>query len=596
MITSRFANSFSKTGDRFLLSAPLGRNVRLGLKDSAARIMTSIDENPKTENRKKTFPALLYALPGLSAMIRWVQPNLIYFQTTRQPILWLMGLVAGAGVGVATIVFRELLGIFQLVWLQDMSELVATAARNRPWWVVLLAPAAGGLVVGLILERLMPGKRAFGVADVIEARVLTARSIPLASGVCSALVSAISLGFGASAGREGPVVHLSATLSSFLAGKLGLGGRTKRILLACGVASAVSASFNAPIAGVLFAHEVFLGHYAASAFVPVVIASVSGTILSRLYFGETAAFIVPDYQITSYWEFPAFALLGVVSAFVAIGFQTSLIGADWLARNIDIRLWMRPVIGGFAIGAIAIAYPEILGVGYEATNQALHGRLSIIMLLSLLAMKTLATAITFASRFGGGVFSPALYLGAMAGGAFGLIAAGVFPELASSGGVYAILGMGAVAASVIGAPISTALIVFELTGGYTLTIALLITVSISYGLTLALHGRSFFHWQLEMRGLFVQDGPHKYLIQTAHVREIMHPLPAPKPFDPASGSYLRPADTLETALRAFDSGGEHCIPVVSPDDAATMIGHLFQVDVLRKFNSALVDASEEEHR
>ena len=558
--------------------------------------------NPKPKRRtmlKRRLDSLL-ALPKLEVLIQWIRPNVTYFQTTRQPTLWLFGLTTGTCVGAAAIGFRELIGLFQLLWLQDMSEFVVTAARNQPWWVILVTPAIGGLIVGIMLEKLMTGKRTFGVADVIATRAQTSQRIPFRQGLYSALISTISLGFGASAGREGPVVHLGATISSFFSHKLGHGGRATRILLACGVASAVSASFNAPIAGVLFAHEVILGHYAASAFVPIVISSVAGTILSRLYFGETAAFIIPDYQITSYWEFPAFALLGVVCALVAIGFQATLVGADWTARHVNMRLWMRPVLGGLLIGGIALLYPEILGVGYEATNQALKGELPLIMLVSLLIVKTLATAITLASRFGGGVFSPALYLGAMTGGAYGLFAAGLFPDLASSGGLYAIIGMGAVAASVIGAPISTVLIVFELTGGYTLTIALLITIAISHGITQALHGRSFFHWQLEMRGLFIQDGPHKYIGKNTHIREIMRPIPddeTVEPFDPGSGKvYLRPADTLETALRSFGSRDNHHIPVVDQKDATKIIAYVYHVDVLSQFNSALINASEEEHR
>ena len=288
------------------------------------------------------------------------------------------------------------------------------------------------------------------------------------------------------------MVHLGAALSSALARKFALPAWGKRTLLGCGVAAAVSASFNAPIAGVLFAHEVILGHYAMRAFVPIVISSVSATILSRLCFGDVVAFTIPDYQITSFWEFPAFALLGLVCALVAVLFQFALIGADYVARNITIPLYLRPAIGGVFIGAIALVFPQVLGVGYDATDQALKSQLPLELLLGLLIAKTAATAITLASRFGGGIFSPSLYLGAMAGGAFGIIAAGVFPEMASSEGLYSILGMGAVAAAVLGAPISTTVMVFELTGGYALSIGLLLTVSISNGIAQAIHGHSYF--------------------------------------------------------------------------------------------------------
>jgi CIC family chloride channel protein len=529
-----------------------------------------------------------------------IEPNLRFFLANRQPLVWLVALGIGLGVALAAILFRIGIGLVQLPWLATQAENVASAAAATPWPVVLLAPAAGGLVVGLLLTRFMTGHRPLGVPDVIEARALGGRRLGLRDGLWSALITIISLGSGASAGREGPVVHLGATLSEKLCQILKLAGTPERTLIACGVASAISASFNAPIAGVLFAHEVILGHYAMSAFVPIVMASVVGGIVSRLWFGEVAAFVIPDYAITSYWEIPAFALLGVVCAAVAVLFQFALTGTDYLARNITMPLWARPALGGLAVGAIAIFVPDVLGVGYETTDKALKAGLPIAMMLTLIAAKTAATAITLASRFGGGIVSPALYLGAMAGGAYGLMAANVFPQLASSEGLYAILGMGAVAAAVLGAPISTTVMVFELTGGYALTIALLFTVSIAAGLTFAVHGRSYFHWQLETRGLFVSEGPHRYLFRTVHVRDFLEPLAEGAKvtaFDPGAGEpYLRPADSLESALRTFDTSGRASVPVVDPDDATRIIGHASQVRALRFFNKALIDISVEEHR
>ncbi len=180
------------------------------------------------------------------------------------------------------------------------------------------------------------------------------------------------------------------------------------------------------------------------------------------------------------------------------------------------------------------------------------------------------------------------------------MAANVFPQMASSEGLYAILGMAAVAAAVLGAPISTTVMVFELTGGYALTIALLFTVSIAAGLTFAIHGRSYFHWQLETRGLFVSEGPHRHLFRTVRVGDFLQPLDGETEviaFDPGAGEpYLRPADSLENALRTFDSSGQASVPVVDPDDATRIIGHASQVRALRFFNKALIDISVEEHR
>lgn len=529
----------------------------------------------------------------------WVAPNLRAFRQRRDALVWLIAVFVGIIVAGAAIVFRMGIGAVQYLWLGTMREDTATAASLVPWWVVILAPAAGGLVVGLLLTHAMPGRRAEAIADVIEARALQGSRIPARRGFVSALISVISLGSGASAGREGPVVHLGASISSMISHGFQLPPASSRTLLGAGAAAAVAASFNAPLAGVLFAHEVILGHYALSAFVPIVIASVGATAISRLWFGDFPAFVIPDHQITSFLEFPAFALLGLVCAVVAIALQFAIVGTDWVARNITVPLWVRPVVGGAIVGVIALAFPQVLGVGYEATDQALKQQLPLMLLIALIVAKTAATAITLASRFGGGVFSPSLYLGAMTGGAFGIIAASVFPEMASSGGLYAILGMGAVAAAVLGAPISTTLIVFELTGGLAMSIALLLSASIASALTQLVHGGSFFYWQLGLRGLFLQEGAHTRIVRITKVRDFMQVLPS----DAAENfvldeeePWLTPDDTLEMALRAFRNGGHSSIPVVLAADISKRVGEAYYVDALSAFNEALIDANVEEHR
>ncbi|GIL01029.1 MAG: chloride channel protein [Alphaproteobacteria bacterium] len=542
-------------------------------------------------------PAALARLRAI--LIKWVEPNLRAWFGSRQPLIWVLALLAGLAVAAAAILFRLMIGWTQLFWLGDTSERVHSIARELPWPLLFLGPVGGGLLVGLALRYLLAARRCSGVADVIEARALGGRRISLRDGLVSAGVTALSLGSGASAGREGPVVHLGAVIASAVGRGLRLPDWGQRTLLGCGVAAAISASFNAPIAGVLFAHEVILGHYAMRAFVPIVLASVSATIVSRLWFGDVAAFTIPAYQITSLWEFPAFALLGVVCALVSVIFQASLMIADFVARNVPIPLVLRPAVGGVAVGAIALIFPQVLGVGYEATDQALRHELPLWLLLSLLVAKTAATAITLASRFGGGIFSPSLYIGAMTGGAFGLIAAGVFPDMASSEGLYAILGMGAVAAAVLGAPISTTVIVFELTGGYALSIALLLTVSIANGLNNALHGHSFFHWQLEMRGVSLRSGPHLHVLRARRVRHFMTPPDSePETVDAAAPGLprLKADDTLEQALRLFDTSGHDRLPVAGDGDPARLVGWASQVDALRYFNRALVEASQEEHQ
>ena len=528
-------------------------------------------------------------------------PSLRAMWVSRQPLVWLLALAIGIVGAYAILGFRWLIGQIQYIWLGSEHEnVVATLAADREPWIVLLALIAGGITVGLLLQFAANSRRSHGISDVIEARAIRGCNISLREGLTSALVSAISLGAGASAGREGPAVHLGASLASLLERQFNLTGAARRILLACGAAAAVSASFNAPIAGVLFAHEVILTHYALSAFVPTVIAAVAATLVTRIHLGDFPAFIIPDLQITSYWEFPAFALLGITCGLVAVGFQLSIMTSDWAARRVDMPVWLRPVLGAVAVGVIALAVPEILGVGYEATNLALREKYSLLFLFVLLFAKTIATAITLASRFGGGVFSPSLYLGAMAGGAFGIIAAQVFPEYASGYGVYAVLGMGAVAGAVLGAPISTAMIVFELTGGYDMTIALLLSVSIASMIMQTLIGQSFFEWQLATRGLNLGGGPHRRIMRTLRINDFITPLTNEERETPPeiAGDATRAStnDTLETTLRAFDNAGVTRIAVYDANDTEKLTGWADYAKALAAFNSALIEANIEEHR
>lgn len=436
--------------------------------------------------------------------------------------LMILALGVGLVAGLAAIGFYLVIG-----WLQETmfgsSELtLKSVVETLDWWVVLLVPVVGGVIVGQLI-RFMPHHRAHGVPNVIESAALHDGRINLKHGLLSALISSVSIGFGASVGREGPVVHLGATLASYVTKRFHLAPAVARTLLGCGVAAAVSASFNAPIAGVFFAHEVIIGHYALHAFTPVVIAAIAGTLISRAFLGDYPAFVVPDYTIQSFWEFPAFFLLGIFAALIAVVFMHGLKEADKRRQNEpgSLPIWVLPIRGGVFVGLIAIVFPEILGVGYEATSDALNGHIGFWLLIGLVAMKIIATCISLGSHFGGGVFSPSLFIGAMAGGAFGIMATGLAPDLGSSAGVYAIVGMGAMASAVLGAPISSTLIVFEITGDYSLTIAVMIAGAVASLVTSLFYKRSFFHMSLANRGIHLEDGKASYLLKSMKVSEIM---------------------------------------------------------------------------
>jgi chloride channel protein, CIC family len=524
-----------------------------------------------------------------------VRPNLSAFMGEGHLRTWAMALVVGSLAGCASVAFRLAINSVQLFWLSTMSERVVSAAHSVAWPVILVAPAIGGLAVGLLLV-LVPGRRAGGPADVIEAQAFGPDRLRLRGGLLGALASALTLGSGGSAGREGPVIHLGATLAATLARWAKLPDRDGRTLVGAGVAAAIAASFNAPIAGALFALEVVFRRISAAALPSIVIASAAGATIGRIVFGEYPAFAIPEHRIASAWEFPAFAILGAVAAAVAVFFQLALMGTDWAFRTLTIPLWLKPALGGLCVGALAVFFPEVLGVGYETVEAALTQHLPLGLLISLIFAKTAATALTLGSRLAGGVFSPALYLGAMAGAAFGLIAAALAPELASNRAVYTVLGMGAVAGAVLGAPISTTVMVFELTGGYAMSIALLLTVSIASTLSRALLGRSYFFLQLASRGLFPDEGAHRRVGRRLTIKSLVRPLAPGEHVAAAGECSLTTEDSVEAALRAFDACGLERLPVTNAYDHAHVVGVLEQAEVLKAFNAALIDAVAEQQR
>lgn len=566
-----------------------------------------------------------------------------------QLLLLVLSIAAAAAAAYGAIAFRELYLSTRFFAFGTKSEELYSHVAMLPWWLRILAPAMGGLIVGLMIRYIMPEQRPQGVPDVMEAVALRSGAMSFRAGIGAAIVSGTSVGFGASVGREGPVVHLGATLSSLMAEKVGLSRSQTITLVGCGVAAAVSSSFNAPIAGVFFALEVVIGHYALSAFAPIVIASVVGTMISRAHFGDFPAFEIPAHNSVSALEFPAFALLGILCAVTAIGLMKSVAAARSVAQKIPGPTWWRPMYGGILIGLIAIALPHILGVGYGSTDAALKGLFPLELLIMLLFAKLAATAISIGSGFGGGIFSPSLFLGAMLGASFGTIATAVAPEYSSGVVGYTLVGMGAVAGSVLGAPISTILIIFELSADYTLTIAVMIGVVVASVITQQLTHKSFFLWQLSTRGIDLKEGRESRFLDAFQVRDVMKTdyatisggadikavhdalisAPGAKLFviegDQLVTGTLTLPDLPEQALDGSDAGpltareiarpnppllassdnigdalhlmhetGENHVGVVDTMDSLKLIGLIHQIDVIVTYNRALLESREEE--
>ena len=524
---------------------------------------------------------------------------------------WVIALIVGIAAGFAALLFRK--GINALQYLaygtEDMAQIHSHAA-SLPWIWVLTVPIVGGLIVGQILHHFTPDARARSVADVIEGAALNEGRVEKRAGIASMFASLVTLGTGGSTGREGPVVHMAGVISSWVSNRINANGITGRDLLGCAVAAAVSASFNAPIAGALFALEVVLRHFAVHAFAPIVIASVAGTVINRLEFGDITEFdLMQSSALEFYVELPAFLILGLLCGLVATALMHAIFVAEDVANHMQDRLklprWLRPAIAGAMLGGLAIWFPHIIGVGYETTTAALTGELLFREAVIFAVLKVVAVAITFGGRMGGGVFSPSLMVGALTGLAFGWIATSVFPDVSGSHTLYALAGMGAVAAAVLGAPISTTLIVFELTGDWQTGIAVMVAVSMSTALGSRLVRRSFFLTQLDRRNIQLAAGPQAYLLAMFRVSKLLRP-----PDDPRAaaedecwalieeGVYVDGTATLQTAMPIFDRANVRFLPVVTLSGEGKppeLLGALFHVDALKAYNRALAAVSEEEH-
>ncbi|MFT6091194.1 chloride channel protein [Sulfitobacter sp.] len=523
---------------------------------------------------------------------------------------WFIALVVGIAAGFAALFFRKGINVIQaFLYGTDDVEHLHSFIGSLDWYWVVLIPTIGGLTVGVILHIFTRDARVRSVGDVILGAAMHEGRVETRAGIASALASLITLSTGGSSGREGPVVHLAGVISTLISRRINASGITGRDLLGCAVAAGVSASFNAPIAGALFALEVVLRHFAVHAFAPIVIASAAGTVINRMEFGGLTEFALPTVgDVAFYAELPAFLLLGLTCGLVAVILMRSIFWAEDIGNFIQAKSqlprYLRPAVAGALLGFIALWYPHIIGVGYETTTRALTGNMVLNEAFVFAVLKIVAVSITLGGRMGGGVFSPSLMLGALTGLAFGLIATSVFPNVSGVTSLYALAGMGAVAAAVLGAPISTTLIVFELTGDWQTGLAVMVAVSMSTAFASRIVDRSFFLTQMERRGVHLAAGPQAYLLAMFMAARVMRSRDDPGAANDdvcweliGEGTYIDGTATLEAAMPIFEQSGRPFIPVVTlrADSPPELLGALFHVDALKAYNRALAETAAEEH-
>ena len=431
---------------------------------------------------------------------------------TRIVSIAALGMVAGALASLAAIAFVEMVAVLNR-WLliSPRSRFMVDDAQ----WLLLATvcvPAAGGLIVGIV-HRYIPERRSHGPPDVIRSVQGLDGRIPARSGFLSALASVVSLGAGASVGQYGPLAHLGATLGSLVARVNRHSRWMATVGVGCGVAAAISTAFNAPIAGIIFAHEVVLRHYSLRAFAPITVAATIGYVIANVVFERPPLFRVEAVTSSSAPEFLGFILIGVGGAFVAVLYMRAILYSSRIARTLPVADYLKPMLAGAVLGLAAIWMPDILGIGKETLRFAVidhafaPGELTL-----LLIAKILATALCIGFGFAGGVFSPALLIGILFGALAGNGAELLLGDLRSDIAIYAICGMVAVTSAVIGAPLTTILIVFELTRNYDLATAAMVSVVFSNLVSYRVFGRSLFDVQLRMRGFDLSAGRDKVIL------------------------------------------------------------------------------------
>ncbi len=463
--------------------------------------------------------------------------------------------------GYAAVAFRLLIQhLQQTLWnspeLPSEHYSLLEWLTTLDWYWIVSIPTGGGLIVGFLVYYGAPEAKGHGVPEVMQAVAVAHGRIRARVVAIKALASSICIASGGSVGREGPIVQIGSAMGSSCGQMLGLGPRRMRTLVGCGAAAGVAATFNAPVAGALFAVEVILGDFGVPQFSPIVISSVVATVVSRHFLGDFPAFEIPLYSMHHPAELLAYGVLGLLAGLVAIGFTRSVHSAEGMGERWKLFPPLKTMLGGLMIGIIALKVPEIMGVGYEAMNEALDGGYEALMfLVMLIAVKVLAVSITLGTGGSGGIFAPSLFLGAMLGGAVGVIVQQYFPGAAPPG-AYALVGMGAMVASTTHAPITAIMILFELTTDYKIILPLMISSIIGTLVMSRLHGDSIYTIKLRGRGIKIRQGQDVNLLRSIKVEEVLRREPIT----------VLPSERLSSMLQRLFRGAETSLYVVDENE------------------------------
>jgi CIC family chloride channel protein len=551
----------------------------------------------------------------------------------------LLALVIGALSGLGVVVFRWLIFTGQDV-LWPAGNNFVEQLQHAEWWWKILIPAGMGLLIGPAITFWAPEVRGPGVPEVMEALALRGGRIRHRVTLIKAFVTAGLISAGASVGREGPVVQIGSSIGSSLTQILNLGRDSRRLAVACGAAAGIAATFQAPMAGTLFAVEVLLFDLEIASLSNIVISAVTGTMVARAFWEEAQVFDIPHYFMANPAELLLYLFLGLVAGFVSLVLMGAIFSLPRFWRRLGVPDWLCPALGGLLIGIVALYCPWVLGVGYESIDAALAGKVSLVFALTLLIAKIVATGFSIGSGMSGGIFAPSLFIGAALGSLVGLGAQSLWPESGLVPTHYALVGMGAMVSGTTLAPITAVLTIFELTYTYQVILPLMVSCIASLTVVRLLHGYSIYETKLLLRGVNIVKGHEVNVLRNMRVGEHMSTdlqiLRTDTPFseivssmdqspfphfivldleDRLSGvltlrdcrkyfahpELCRPDTTasllmvkdlvtvdketdMETAFHLFAEHNISFIPVVSSDDPKTVVGQLKKTDLFAAYD------------
>jgi len=469
------------------------------------------------------------------------------YQLSDQTFLIIVAVIVGFLGGLGSIGFEWMIEIGQHFFFEIVPDLV-----GNPKWLVILIPAFGAFFLAPLIYFFPVEAKSDGVPATMEAVALKGGIIKVRTFSTRMLASAITLGSGGSAGKEGPIIQIGASIGSAVGQFFKVSGERMRVLVGCGAAAGLAAIFNAPIAGVLFALEVVLGEFNLHSFSPIVISSVVATAVSRAWLVQGAALKLPPYMMFSYWEIFFYAILGIAAGCVSVWFTKTLHGMEKLFEKFaPVKTHWQPILGGLGVGAIGFFFPQILGCSYDPITQAIQGDFVWQTLLALLALKVVATALTLGSGGSGGILYPCLFMGAALGGVLGLVFNILAPNIAPHAGGYALVGMGAVLGAAIQAPMTAIMMGFELTGSYAVILPLMTSCVIATVVHRRLMRHSIYAQALIDRGIDISAGREMGILTNLTARDVMNhqvsKIPGTLPYNQIMQLFLRePGNYLYT--------------------------------------------------